>query len=91
LVAVAVAVVVAVAVGIVVVVKLSERNDHMSNILRTMARGSMAPHAWHGPKWVRSASVKLKSTGNVETTHGQVPGLLAKLRAAFPPKADRGR
>jgi hypothetical protein len=63
----------------------------MSNMLRTMARGSMAPHTWHGPKWIRRAPAKLKSTGLVETTYGQVPGLLAKLRATFAPQADRGR
>lgn len=84
----------------------------MLNMLRTMARGSMAPHAWNGNPWQRRvALVPVKKSGTIldrlrgglssgsapvkparETTHGKRPGMLAKLRAFFTPKAaSKGR
>ena len=38
----------------------------MSNMLRTMARGSMAPHHWHGWPWRRRVEPrKVKKSGTM--------------------------
>ena len=48
----------------------------MSNMLRTMIRGSMAPHFWNGPVWKRRAPPpKTKKTGTIlDVLRGRLSG-----------------
>lgn len=74
----------------------------MSNMLRTMMRGSMAPHFWNGRVWKRRAPEKQeKKTGTIldflrapSRPAPMKPGgflhrMAAKIATAF--KSQRGR